>query len=70
MTTYPKIFEVAESAAQLIVKVKDTVQNPMAMYELTEGEFRDLTFATSLPNEPHPALLPARHGGLEWILLP
>ena len=52
MTTYPKIFEVAESAAQLIVKVKDTVQNPMAMYELTEGEFRDLTFATSLPNEP------------------
>ena len=50
---YPKIFQVAESAAKLIMTVRDIVQSSLAMYDLTEGPSRDMTFAQSLPNEPH-----------------
>ena len=32
-------------------KVKNIIQSPLAMYDLTEGPSRDVTFAQSLPNE-------------------
>ena len=55
MMSYPKIFQVAASAAipeVLMTKVKNIAKSPMAMYNLTEGPSCDPTFSQSLPNEP------------------
>ena len=51
---YPKMFEVAESAASAVQvqKVQALIQSPLAMYELMDSADRDLTFSQSLPNEP------------------
>ena len=52
---YPKMFEVAESAAAAadkVEKVQELIQSPLAMYELMDSADRDLTFAMSLPSEP------------------
>ena len=46
------MFEVAETAAKVATKVREAVQSPLAMYELTEGDNKDVTFGQSLPNEP------------------
>ena len=46
------MFVVAETAAKLVTTVRETVLSPLAMYELTEGNSRDVTFAQTLPNEP------------------
>ena len=56
---YSKMCEVAETAAKLIKTLRRAILSPVAMYELTEGDARDMTFAQTLPNEPHPALLQA-----------
>ena len=53
------MFQVAETAAKHVTTLRQAVQRPMAIYELTEGDTRDMTFAQTLPNEPHPALLQA-----------
>ena len=66
---YSKMCEVAETAAKLIKTVHKAVSSPLAMYELTEGDARDMTFAQTLPNEPHPALLQACHRCFCRILL-
>ena len=53
---YPKMFEVAESAAptqlQNVQKMKALIESPLAMYELMDGADRDLTFSQSLQNGP------------------
>ena len=49
---YSKMCEVAETAAKLITKLRQAISSPLAMYELTEGDARDTTFAQTLPNEP------------------
>ena len=46
------MFQVAESVARVIQTVKSNIHNPLAMYEQTEGDSRDVTFVQSLPNEP------------------
>ena len=62
------MFEVAETAAKVVTKVRESVQSPLAMYELTEGDARDVTFGPTLPNEPHPALLQASPGCFGLVL--
>ena len=49
---YPDMFKVAESAAKCVTTLQQVVLSPLAMYELTEGDARDLTFVQALPNEP------------------
>lgn len=44
--------KVADSAAKLVTIFRQAVLSPLAMYELTEGDTRDVTFAQTLPNEP------------------
>ena len=61
-TEYSKMFQVAETAAKLVTTLRQAVMSPLAMYELTEGDTRDVPFAQTLPNEPHPALLQAYPG--------
>ena len=46
------MFQVAETAAKLVTTLRQAVMSPLAMYELTEGDTRDVTFAQALPNEP------------------
>ena len=48
------MFTVADSAAKLIVTLRQTVLCLLAMFELTEGDTRDVTFVQALPNEPLP----------------
>ena len=62
------MFEVAETAAKLVKTLRQAVLSPLAMYELTEGDTRDVTFAQTLPNEPHPALLQACPGCFGRVL--
>ena len=62
------MFQVAETAARLVTTLRQAVLSPLAMYELTEGDTRDVTFAQTLPNEPHPALLQACPGCFGWVL--
>ena len=62
------MLEVADTAAKVVNKVREAVQSPLGMYELTEGDNKDVTFGQSLPNEPHPALLQARPGCFGWVL--
>ena len=62
------MFQVAETAAKLVTTLRQAVLSPLAMYELTEGDTRDVTFAQTLPNEPHPALLQACPGCFGWVL--
>ena len=45
------MFKVAESAAKLIVTLRQTVLCLLAMFELTEGDTRDVIFVQALPNE-------------------
>ena len=49
---YSGMFKVAESAAEALKTLKQAVLSPLAMYKLTEGDSRDVTFAQALPNEP------------------
>ena len=65
---YSKMFQVAETAAKLVTTLRQAVMSPLAMYELTEGDTRDVTFAQTLPNEPHPALLQACPGCFDRVL--
>ena len=65
---YPNIFQVAESAAKLIMTVRDIVQSSLAMYDLTEGPSRDMTFAQSLPIEPHRLFF--KHTQWTWAKFP
>ena len=51
---YPKVFEVADSAASNVQKVQGLIQSPMAMYTLMDSEKRDNTFCQSLPSAPLP----------------
>ena len=51
-TEYSKMFQVAETAAKPVTTLRQAVMSPLAMYELTEGDTRDVTFAQTLPNEP------------------
>ena len=46
------MLEVADTAAKVVNKVREAVQSPLGMYELTEGDDKDVTFGQSLPNEP------------------
>ena len=62
------MFQVAETAAKLVTTLRQAVMSPLAMYELTEGDTRDVTFAQTLPNEPHPALLQACPGCFDRVL--
>ena len=49
---YSKMFEVADTAAKLVKTLQQAVLSPLAMYELTVGDTRDVHFAQTLPNEP------------------
>ena len=48
---YSGMFTVAESVAKPLMTLREVVMSPLAMYELTLGESRDVTFAQALPNE-------------------
>ena len=50
----------------LIMTVRDTVQSSLAMYDLAEGLSRDMTFAKSLPKEPHRLFF--KHTQEVWLL--
>ena len=47
---YSKMFD--EPAAKLVKTLREAVLSPLAMYELTQGDTRDVHFAQTLPNEP------------------
>ena len=46
------MFKVAESAAKPLMTLRAAVMSPLAMYELTQGDSHDVTFAQALRNEP------------------
>ena len=49
---YSGMFKVVESAAVLTMTLGRAVLSPLAIYKLTEGDTRDVTFVQALPNEP------------------
>ena len=46
------MFEVGETSTKLVKTLRQAILSPLAMYELTEGNDRDVHFAQTLPNEP------------------
>ena len=46
------MFEVGETSTKLVKTLRQAILSPLAMYELTEGNARDVHFAQTLPNEP------------------
>ena len=62
--------EVAETAAKLITKLRQAISSPLAMYELTEGDARDMTFAQTLPNNPLQLFFKHAHDVLAGIYTP
>ena len=71
--TYPKAFEVAESATKdkdKIQKVKALFMHPLAMHEALDSADRDLTFAQSLPNEPLRLLFKHVHDVMQGFYSP
>ena len=46
------MFKVVESAAKPLKALQQAVLSLLAMYELTEGDTRDVIFAQALSNEP------------------
>ena len=49
---YFKMFEVSAKLFKLVNTLRQAILSPLAMYELTEGNARDVHFAQTLPNEP------------------
>ena len=46
------MFEVSAKLFKLVNTLRQAILSPLAMYELTEGNARDVHFAQTLPNEP------------------